>query len=496
MTASNAPMYLHYELTLRSPAIVSMFAGDPNSVATEPFIPGSAIRGAMATRLLSRGVKGDDEEFHALILSGAVRYLHAYCEAGGARALPTPVSWRVKKDDPHSAYDLAEFSGTVSEHDGPEDFGKRWPQETLASVSGPFVTLSGSRERVFPRLNARLHQQRDRVKGRSWKDSNEQSHGAIFAYEYLEADQVFLGAIQIMQAGGALVERIKALFSQPVLIGRSRRAGYGGEAAIKFTHYGPQEYDNISDLPPDCVQAGNHFRAMLTSAYIGRHSATGQIDPAALEQELCDRLGGAATIERRRRAFTVVGGFNQKWRLELPQVPAVAAGSMLVLKAERAIPIAFLKEIERTGLGERRIEGFGRLVFLKHSEDLEAFRLSDQERKSDLAKPSEAVNTQEDDKMQLQFVEMRIVVAAARAELDRVATLDIKVAGNIPTTFSPGGSVLCFEMSLMKRRPKLRSQSLRLGAATTAPARMLSGGPRARNSTIAGSSKVLFASGF
>lgn len=459
MTASNVPIYLHYKLMLRSPAIVSTFAGDPNSVATEPFIPGSAIRGAMATRLLSDGIKGEDKEFHALILSGAVRYLHAYPEAGGARALPAPVSWRVEKDDSHSAYDLTEFSGTVSKGD---DFRKRWPQEALASVSAPFVALSPSRERILPRLNARLHQQRDRVKGRSWKDSNEQSHGAIFAYEYLEADQLFRGAIQVMQREAARADRIKALFAQPVFIGRSRRAGYGGEAAIEFTHDRPQEYDNVSDLPSSGVRAGNRFRAMLTSAYIGRHPATGQIDPAALEQELCNLLDGAATVERQRRAFALVGGFNQKWRLELPQVLAVAAGSTLVLKAEQPIPIASLRGIEHTGLGERRIEGFGRLVFLKHDESRQTFTLKNQEnrkqRKPEVTKPAGAASPP--DEPQLRFVETRIVLAAARAELDRVATLDNKVDGKIPTTSLVGRLRTLFRNVIDEKTAKIALSKL------------------------------------
>lgn len=425
MTGPNSSLYFHYKLTLHSPAIVSMLAGDPNSIATAPFIPGSAIRGAMAARLLSAGVDDNSEEFRTLILSGDVRYLHAYPQAGGNRALPAPASWKAKKDDPYCAYDLANFSGS------------EWPEEMLTSVPAPFVSSSGSgKERVLPRRNARLHQQRDRVKGRPWKDRDEQSYGAIFAYEYLEAGQVFRGAIQIAQTEAARAERIKALFAQPIFIGRSRRAGYGGEAAIEFIGDGSRhEYDSISDRLSNDVKAGEYFRAMLTSAYIGRHPATGQIDPAALELDLHRLFDNGVKIEQRWWTFTEVGGFNQKWRLELPQVLAVAPGSVLVLKAERAIPIATLREIEHAGLGERRSEGFGRLVFLKHSEHRKAFPLSDPKPESETTKPAGAASITEKDKEQLHFIETRIVLAAARAELDRIATLDIAAsAPKAPTT--------------------------------------------------------------
>ena len=430
MNASKGSMYLHYRLALRSPIIVSTLARDPNSAATQPFIPGSAIRGALAARLLSDRVKSDGEEFRTLVLSGALRYLHAYPEAGGARVLPTPASWRIAKDDPHSAYDLGAFTGAVAAEDSAKDFEEVWPEKALASATAPFTAASlsaGARRMILPRLNARLHQQRDRLKGRPWKDHDDQSHGAIFAYEYLEADQVFRGAIQVMGGEPTRIDRIKELFARPIVVGRSRRAGYGGEAAIDFIHDSLQEYENASDLLSSDVQAGDRFRAILTSAYVGRHPSTGQIDPAALEQELCSLLDGAAIVERRRHAFEVVGGFSQKWRLELPQALAVAAGSILVLKAERVISSVSLRQIEHEGLGERRIEGFGRMLFLEHHEDQKTLRLSDEVKREGAGvegtKSAGATGIREGS--QLRFLEARIVLNAARAELDRIATLDI-----------------------------------------------------------------------
>lgn len=445
MTGSNSPLYLHYRLTLRSPTIVSTSAGDPNSVATMPFIPGSAIRGVMAARLLSAGVEAWAEEFRTLILSSGVRYLHAYPEVGGSRALPAPASWKVNKQNLENAFDLANFSGS------------EWPEEALTSVPAPFVSSSGSmKKRVLPRRNARLHQQRDRVKGRPGKDS-----GAIFAYEYLEADQVFRGAIQIAQAEAARAARIKELLEQPIFIGRSRRAGYGGEAVIEFIGDGSrQEYDNISDRLSNNVQAEERFRVMLTSAYIGRHPATGQIDPAAMELELDSLLNGAINVERRRSDFSIIGGFNQKWRLELPQVLSVAPGSVLVLKAEQEIPIAILQEIEQAGLGERRSEGFGRLVFLKHSESREIFPLRDPEPEVETAKSAGEAAVTKEDRTQLLFIEMRIVRAAACAELDRIARLDIAAAAEKTPTAALLGRLRTLFRSVTDEKTARRALSI------------------------------------
>ncbi|MBI2567943.1 MAG: hypothetical protein HYV63_13005 [Candidatus Schekmanbacteria bacterium] len=431
MSTTAAPIYLHYKLRLRSPAIVSTLSGDPNSAATQPFIPGSALRGVLAARLIATGVAGDADEFRRLILSGDVRYLHAYPELAGERSLPSSSSWRSEKADPSRAIDLAAFSGDIDASVDADDFERVWPNEALVAVPEPFAAASasaGGRSIAAPSIGSRLHQQRDRVKGRPWKDPAEQPHGALFVYEYLEPDQVFRGIVQIMPAAAADMERIKTVLgAEPILVGRSRRAGYGGEAEVELTGQTQREYQSVSGSISRDVAAGTVFNGFLASAYIGRHPTTGQIDPSALRQELLRRLGAAATVERTRWTFEAVGGFNQKWRLEVPQAQAVAAGAVLVLKATAAIPAASLRAIEHEGIGERRVEGFGRLLFLEHSDDQGTIRLyrGDDQVQADGGSSRGLTTLSEQDRRQLDLLERRIVLAAARAEIDRVAAIDL-----------------------------------------------------------------------
>jgi len=435
MIASGAPIYLHYKLRLQSPAIVASVSGHIHGAATQRFIPGAAIRGAMAARLLATGVLGDSADFRGLILSGQVRYLHAYPEIADERALPTPTSWKREKGDPEKVYDLAEYSGD----DIDDDSKAAWPTESLSSSIPPFRNASGSAVCVFAaRVGSRIHQQRDREKGRSWIEKNgniEERRGAIYPCEYLEADQVFRGVIQIMPAAATEPERIMSVLnSGPVLVGKSRRAGYGGEAKIEFIGPSKREYENVSESIFQDVPAGKPFRAFLTSAYVGRDPATGQIDPNSLVQELLRRLGQRVEVLRTRWTFETLGGFNQKWRLEVPQASAVAAGALLVLKAPSPIRADTLYGIENDGLGERRIEGFGRVLFLQHSADPRKLILRDE-----LPPKNEPlVQTQparKKDQEQLALVERRILVAAVRAELDQIAAADIgkKVSGKTPS---------------------------------------------------------------
>jgi CRISPR-associated protein Csx10 len=435
MNAATDPTYLSYRLRLRSPAIVTTLSGDPNSASTLPFIPGGAIRGAIAARLLAGDTSGDSAEFRQLILSGEVRYLHAYPELAGERTLPSPSPWRREKANRGQAVDLAKFSGSVDESVDFDDPGAIWPKAALVAMDAPFTAASvssGEYQTVAPAIGARVHQQRDRNKGRPWR-KGEQAQGAIFAYEYLEAGQSFRGVIQILPAAASQVERVKGLLGKgPILIGRSRRAGYGGETAVELVGEARQrEYDNVSGAIAHDIAAGESFQALLASAYIGRHPVTGQLDPTALHEELRSRLDQAATIERTRWSFQTLGAFNQKWRLEVPQALAVAPGAVIVLKASVAIPVTRLREIEHEGLGERRVEGFGRVLFLSHSDEQRSLRLSSQKMDTDADVGHEPTSQSNE---QLEFLERRIVLAAAQTELDGIAAVDLAAkARNIPS---------------------------------------------------------------
>ena len=343
------------------------------------------MRGVLAGELLNQGVSADSTEFRRLILEGDVRFLHAYPANGSGRSLPAPIPWREKKGrEQATTFDLSAYTGLIesasfnSGDDGeveiePEDV---WPTAPLIQIGFPFLEFSGSTTRgPTVRTDARSHQQRDRVKGRAWKtiheDGSEEAHGALFAYEYLESGQTFQGWIQVLTESESEIETIiekirEILDKRQVAVGRSRRAGYGGAAIIEF---GPLEAREVNwgDVQQNDVPAESRFRAYLLSSCIVRDPFTGQNDPCSLPGLLVQRLGGEAvvSIERTLWDFETVGGFNRKWQLEVPQALAVKAGSMIVLKANQAIPEDVLRQVEHEALGERRIEGFGRLVFLK-----------------------------------------------------------------------------------------------------------------------------------
>ncbi|GIX46056.1 MAG: CRISPR-associated RAMP protein Csx10 [Candidatus Tectimicrobiota bacterium] len=423
--------YLPYTLTLHAPAVLTALGGDPNSSRTLPFIPGSAIRGAAARAL---GDPGTDPQrlrtFRALILDGSVRFLNAYPRVAGRRALPTPVSLRVDKtavlgpDGELEAWDLAAFAGVR------EDDENDWPEVTFSPVPEPFVTISAAQPvRVGPARGSRIHQQRDRQRGRAWKDpTTEEPHGTIFVFEFLEAGQEFDGLVQVFgedeAACEALERQVKAALEPPILIGRSRRGGYGGDATISWAQARDREVIGQGLVGAD-LPAGRQFRAVLTSPYIGRDPHTGQLDPSRFAEEIVERLRGRARIVRRRWSFDLAGGFNRKWRLEIPQALACAAGSVLVLETTKPIRLADLLEVEHSGLGERRVDGFGRLTFLEAPSQRLVLRVPS---------PTPVKAPAEGEVPELvRFAEARIVDAAVERAIREEAARLARSATRIPT---------------------------------------------------------------
>ncbi|NLI82933.1 MAG: hypothetical protein GX443_14765 [Deltaproteobacteria bacterium] len=368
--------YLSYTLTLGSPAILSALGGDPNSSSTLLFIPGPAVRGALAKALGDPGRDGaKQQEFSDLVLGGRVRYLNVYPSAGGRRTFPMPLSLRREKNKAEesqtvAATDIAAFDGHCT--DG-HDLSACWPEEQLTSLGEAFISIGGGKPvAMHPTVSARIHHQRDRRKGRAWKDQEGTTHGAIFTFESLDAGQTFQGLIQIRgetdEACRQAADRIRELLGDTLLVGRSRRAGYGGLAVITWGEVRDREVrgagsEGLRPVTEDIAE-GETFRLLLISACIVRNPQTGQMDPEALTMILQKRFSGPAKLLRKRWAFEIVGGFNRKWRLETPQVPAVSAGSVFVFEAVQDIPFAELQQIEHEGLGERREEGFGRVLFL------------------------------------------------------------------------------------------------------------------------------------
>ncbi len=301
-----------YTLTLQEPVLANSLGGEPNSANSLFYIPGGLLRGA-AIHAYAGKKDADDDTFRRLFLDGSVRFLSAYPISKNERSLPTPL--KCKKPKYFSSSDFSTLT-TAEVHALEESW----------------------------QIN--VHTQRDAEAGHAKEDA-----GAVYRYIALPAGLILQGAVLTTdQADADEIEKL--LKEKHILLGKARTAGYG-TALITTTSL------NINER--GVIQSGkvDRFTLILRSPAIVRDEH-GQ--PALdIATALKARLGvSSLTITETYQRAEIVGGFNRTWGLPLPQVTAIAAGSFFEIEA--SIDADKLTDLEESGIGERRAEGFGRVT--------------------------------------------------------------------------------------------------------------------------------------
>jgi len=362
-------------LETQQPILATSFQGDPNSDVSFAYIPGSMIRGALIGRYLKRHPElGKDilsdvainQKVKRLFFEDSTRYLNAYlfCSKQKKRTLPLPLAWYRNKDEDLllsqepalDVYDLSQYE--------PEQVSLKILSERFCTVNERQVVLYRDKRRI------NIHTARDRTKGRSSPTKRDpvtnqviqEGEGAIFRYEALDVKQTFQGVILCEDDDADTIEDL--LKPADIWLGGSRSAGYGHTKIQIISPDKPQKLEdwNEIDIKPEHRVNRQRLKITLLSDTIlrdrcGQFSAAPCLVQQAIEDKLQVQLPAASNVFI---SSAVVGGFNQKWGLPLPQVPALSAGSVFVFDTQ--LTVEQIKIMEREGIGDRCIEGFGRIA--------------------------------------------------------------------------------------------------------------------------------------
>ncbi|NEP83695.1 MAG: hypothetical protein F6K39_39555, partial [Okeania sp. SIO3B3] len=310
-------------ITLQEPLLATALDGDPNSGRSYPFIPGSVIRGAVIEQYIVRNSNGQsiaggltiNDETSGLFFDGTTRYLNAYpVTADNERTLPVPLSWQRDKqaqtadpiyDSIHPGFTEDEFKEAINQ-----------PRPVKAA----FCHRDGSAVALYaPEWLIHVHTQRDRQAGRAMLGS-----GAVFRYEALAPRQTFQGVVLCDRDKDA--ELLQDLLAGELWLGRSKQAGYGQVTVTVETE--PTWVETDSD--PEDIEAQNHLILTLLSDLIIRDEWGEYVDvlPASMVAQALSLPTDTLVAGQIFKQATLVGGFNRKWRLPLPQTVAIKAGSV------------------------------------------------------------------------------------------------------------------------------------------------------------------------
>jgi len=359
-----------YRLELLEPVLVSQAeSGEENSAVGLPFVPGSAIRGALVAHYLEQHPTDDlaaDPQARQWFLDGTVCYLNAYpwYKAEKARMLPTPKSWFAEKDrasdEQGSLYDWAvDPTQRLEQPKPPKD-------AEFCHLTGPEPVYEEGEEEVFlvsPRLDRVVCYSPPRqinVHIALVKTNRRDESNKVYRYDALAAGQVLAGAI--VAPDDVNLTGLHALLrdESELFIGCAHTAGYGHvRLEVDSIISGWEEYPSAA--PSD---NGEIIVTLLSDTLV--RGRDGQIN-GDLDGALADLLElESLEAERRYQRMRLIGGFNRKWGLPLPQTWALQAGSVYVYPAGAFDPDE-LRRKAALGIGERCAEGFGHIAVNWHT---------------------------------------------------------------------------------------------------------------------------------
>ena len=344
------------ELEIINPVIISEIGGDNNMLNTKAYIPGSTVLGVFAKNFIKNNKIYNDahknNDFKKLFLEDNVIFQNLYVKEKNNAYFPTPYSIRQEKNG-YKIYDVLLNN---------EDFKKQTKALSFYSrIKDGNIYFTDVKKGIS------FHHARDRISGTSQK-------GIIFNYEYIKPNQTFSGVIigdnsNIDKFYGKVDKEIYAR------IGRSRNSQYG---KVKITLSEPEEY--LKDLSINDLEEEDVVMTFLSDTIIYNRYGYSTTNIKDIEKALNIKIKKGYIKQGKNEQYVSV------WRLQKPVENVIEAGSCLLLEK---LPDNY-NELEQKGIGERRNEGFGRVIFGYQKTD-ELKKIAVVENKKDAVKPDNPV---------------------------------------------------------------------------------------------------------
>jgi len=352
-----------YRITLLEPTLVTAIQGDPNEGVAFDYIPGSTLRGAIIKKYLRTNhlteLDSADPHIRRLFIDGTTSYLNGYpLDSLDKRTLPTPLSWHREKGNEQEIFDFA-----AELPDLPDDTQWQWVGTPFCSLGEPKDESKRKVQLVRPDRHIAVHTARTRRFGRAIPanmidSSKGDVPGAVYRYDALAGGQKF-EAITIC-GNDADAQEIRSLLNGEVLLGGSRSGGYGRATLEVIREESTESWREVG-LPFVTEVDDKLIITFLSDALIRDGNGQFTIDPLVVTEALSQRLGVPLKLQQAFLRGEIVGGFNRKWGLPLPQALALRMGSVFVFDKPDCDE-SKLRQLELQGIGERRAEGFGRIA--------------------------------------------------------------------------------------------------------------------------------------
>lgn len=313
-----------------------------NAVLSHPVIPGATLLPVVAKHLGAQA--------KTLIRSGALVVTDATPVSPGdrERSLPAPMCLKAPKvvGDKGVTDLVNEMRATLVGADGA-------PRQTRAW--GGFV-LPGNGDTGVPTVAPRTAYLVTTVHNVIDDETQRPGLNGLYSYEALASGQEF--AFEVLVPGDVAEGLLTSLVGE-VRVGGSRSAEYG-RARITSV----EERDVTSAAARQGLTAGQPVAVWLTADII----PTGLPTVDGLLADLGAEWGTPVRVADDAERSTVFArpvrreSWQARWGLPRPSLVGLAAGSCLLVMPEAEVSAEDVARVEAAGVGERRAEGFGRIL--------------------------------------------------------------------------------------------------------------------------------------
>lgn len=329
---------IRYRLRTQAPVIITdLSRSGGNSYETRGYIPGSAVRGMVASLLADRHPAWFGEHKSALLSEGT-RFLDALPKPCALDVLPSVKGFYEDKEE--KSFESVVPSGSFT------------PGLKRAAL-GSFCALDGDTVRYWSAQTGGVT--------RIARDVSGDGDTKPFQVSHISAGQVFEGYIILDDA--SLAEKVSEAFGDTVWIGADRYEGYGKCAVEHMEAVGqPGWIDAYGCRSQAEVGSTLYLLALSPLTMLDRWG-----NPAGLEPEALAQMLGVARVELEHCSTSVAeyGAYNRTWQCREPALPMYDRGSIFKLRCSEPPRLERIRAVEHTGLGVRTAEGFGQVLFLR-----------------------------------------------------------------------------------------------------------------------------------
>lgn len=341
-------------LTQESPVCFSNSRHKQNIFYTHDYIPGSVLWGFFINRYVKSKNSIHDDFFNDNV---CFPNCHINVENGGHtnQTIPVPLSLFTCKTNPYS------YLAKECRNNGHALVDLLFTNEIecpgigctsqLRPVQPGYLYFNVKGDIYRPRKIVEMHNKISKSSQNTMDDS-------LFSYELMdERGREFVGQI-ICDAGTPLIEFIQDFHGREIGLGKARTSG-NGYFTFKVDQESGRGVDDFFETQfQDEINLYLHSDVILMDT-LNRYQTVISPEILGLEKEVCLEKSFARNIE--------IQGFNAKHRKTRINDIAICKGSCFLYRlnagADRSAIKKRIEEIEARGLGIRKNEGFGRVLF-------------------------------------------------------------------------------------------------------------------------------------